>query len=158
LLAGFPAMEIVAWAAHKWIMHGPLWILHRSHHRERKGSFEANDGFGVFFSAISIFLIWKGVHGRPFRLGFGIGMTLYGFAYLWVHDLLTHGRFGRRKPPANAYLLNLMRAHRIHHSRDALDGTRNFGFLWPPKGRTRRGKAASPGGEARIPATSAGPG
>jgi beta-carotene 3-hydroxylase len=145
ILAGFPAMELAAWAAHKWIMHGPLWILHRSHHRDRKGALEANDGFGLFFAAISIFLIWKGVHGRPIRLGLGIGMALYGLAYLWVHDALTHGRFGRCKPPANVYLLRLMRAHRTHHSRDARDGTRNFGFLWLPESarRARQGRISS---------------
>lgn len=141
ILAGLPVMEWIAWAAHKWIMHGPLWILHRSHHRERRGAWEANDAFGLFFSGVSILFILRGVHGHPFQLGFGIGMALYGLAYLIVHDVLAHGRFGRRGMPKHAYLRRLVRAHRVHHSRDEADGTRNFGFLWAP-GKTKSGTPA----------------
>lgn len=134
MLIGFPAMEAIAWAMHKWIMHGPLWILHRSHHagREaRKGRWEANDAFGIFFSGVSIALIGAGVAGRPFRLGLGLGMALYGLAYLLAHDAAAHGRFGNIRIPRIRYLRRLVRDHRIHHSGDSLDGTRNFGFLWP---------------------------
>lgn len=143
ILIGFPAMEAIAWAMHKWIMHGPLWILHRSHHvarekedgkgRQGKGPWEANDAFGIAFSGVSIALIWAGVTGRPFRLGLGLGMALYGLAYLLVHDLAAHGRFGKRPMPRLPYLRRLIRDHRIHHSRDHLDGTRNFGFLVPSR-------------------------
>jgi beta-carotene 3-hydroxylase len=116
-------------------MHGPFWFLHRSHHRPRHGAFEANDLFGIFFASLSILLIRRGARARsfrPFQLGLGLGMALYGLGYLLIHDGLTHARFGRRALPACAYLRRLVRAHRIHHSRDALDGTRNFGFLWAP--------------------------
>lgn len=133
ILIGFPAMEAIAWASHKWIMHGPLWILHRSHHGLRRKGLEANDAFGLFFSAVSIHFIWRGVHGHPLQLGLGLGMTLYGLAYLIIHDGIAHGRFGARTLPRHAYLRRLVRAHRVHHSRDAADGTRNFGFLWAPR-------------------------
>lgn len=129
-LLAFITMEGVAWASHRWIMHGPMWFLHRSHHGDRKSRFEANDLFGVFFSVVSISWIWIGKDGNPFSLGLGLGMAAYGLGYLIIHDILTHGRFGRVALPKNSYLLRLVRAHRIHHSRDALDGTRNFGFLW----------------------------
>jgi beta-carotene 3-hydroxylase len=129
-LLAFIGMEFIAWASHRWIMHGPLWFLHRSHHRPGQARFEANDLFGVFFSAISIGLIGMGKDARPFLLGLGLGMAGYGLGYLVIHDFLTHGRFGRAVLPRHPYLLRLVRAHRIHHSRDALDGTRNFGFLW----------------------------
>ncbi len=133
-LFAFIAMEGVAWATHRWIMHGPMWFLHRSHHSYNNTRFEANDLFGVFFSIVSIGLIWIGKDGNPFPLGLGVGMAAYGLGYLIIHDIHTHGRFGRVVLPKNAYLLRLVRAHRIHHSRDGLDGTRNFGFLWA--GRT----------------------
>jgi beta-carotene 3-hydroxylase len=153
MLIGFPAMEAIAWAMHKWIMHGPLWILHRSHHhlgkdREARGQgkwhWEANDAFGIFFSAISIALIGSGAAGRPFRLGLGLGMALYGLAYVLVHDALAHGRFGGARMPRNAYLRRLVRDHRVHHSRDRLDGTRHFGFLLPaPRRKRAKGDGAS---------------
>lgn len=132
IMIAFVFMEWVAYASHRWIMHGPMWFLHRSHHRERAGPFEANDWFGVGFSFVSIAFIWVGKNDHPFIMGLGFGMALYGLCYLLMHDLLTHGRFGRVPIPRNSYLRKLVRAHRIHHSRDELDGTRNFGFLWPP--------------------------
>lgn len=132
LVLGFVVMEWVAYASHRWIMHGSMWFLHRSHHQKRTGLFEANDWFGVAFSLISIGLIWFGKNGHPFVMGLGFGLAVYGLGYLLMHDLLTHCRFGRVLIPRNAYLQRLVKAHRIHHSRDVQDGKRNFGFLWPP--------------------------
>ena len=38
LFAGALAgMELVAWVTHRYLMHGPLWFLHASHHRPREG-------------------------------------------------------------------------------------------------------------------------
>jgi beta-carotene 3-hydroxylase len=138
ILLGFVGMEAVAWAAHRWLMHGPLWFLHRSHHRPRRGAFEANDLFGLFFSALSILALGIGVRGHAFLLGLGLGMTLFGAGYLLVHDGMVHGRFGKKPPPKNAYLRRLVRAHRIHHGSGAAEGTRNFGFLWAPRDSVRR--------------------
>lgn len=129
---GFPGMEVAAWASHRWIMHGPLWILHRSHHLPRRGKWEANDAFGAFFSAWSITAIAYGISGHPFLLGSGIGMALYGAAYLLFHDMLAHGRFGRLPVPGNPYLRRLLRAHRLHHAHVAREGASHFGFLWAP--------------------------
>ena len=36
-LATVAAMEGVAYVAHRWVMHGPGWFLHESHHRPRHG-------------------------------------------------------------------------------------------------------------------------
>lgn len=36
-------MEGVAYAAHRWVMHGPGWFLHKSHHEPSTGMFELND-------------------------------------------------------------------------------------------------------------------
>ena len=56
------AMEGVAYAAHRWVMHGPGWFLHASHHRERPGKFEANDWYAAIFAVPSIVLLWGGVY------------------------------------------------------------------------------------------------
>ena len=46
VLAAFVTMETVAWLAHKYIMHGILWNLHKDHHKkEGEGFIEHNDFF-----------------------------------------------------------------------------------------------------------------
>jgi beta-carotene 3-hydroxylase len=131
---GLIGMEAVAWACHRWIMHGPLWILHASHHRPYRAGFEANDWFGAFFALPSIALIAVGLRAGPAFLGLGLGMTAYGLLYVLFHDALIHGRFGRLRAPRTAYLTRLIRAHRLHHAHLGRDGARHFGFLWAPKG------------------------
>ena len=133
--AGLAGMEAVAWACHRWIMHGPLWFLHASHHRPHPGSrFQANDWFGVFFALPSIAFIALGIRGKPALLGLGLGMTAYGLLYVLFHDGLVHGRFGRLPAPHHTYLARLVRAHRLHHACLVRDGARHFGFLWASKG------------------------
>ena len=42
----FVIMEGVAWLAHRYLMHGWLWIWHEDHHKprhEKHGFFEKND-------------------------------------------------------------------------------------------------------------------
>ena len=34
LIATFVVTEFTAWFNHKYIMHGPLWILHKDHHKK----------------------------------------------------------------------------------------------------------------------------
>jgi len=48
LIGTFLIMEGITWAAHKWVMHGFLWYLHRDHHQVEPGFFEKNDAFFVF--------------------------------------------------------------------------------------------------------------
>ena len=41
-------MEFVAWSAHKYLMHGWLWVWHADHHmphHHKHGFFEKNDLF-----------------------------------------------------------------------------------------------------------------
>lgn len=146
------AMEAVAWASHKYLMHGPLWVLHRSHHEPGPSSagsaggpggargWQANDWFGVFFSLPSLALIAWGATGRPFAAAVGAGMTAYGAAYLIFHDAWAHGRFGPVRRPRAAWLDRLVAVHRAHHARSVRDGCSHFGFLWAP----RRAREASP--------------
>ena len=56
------AMEAVAYGAHRWVMHGPGWFLHESHHRHREGLFELNDLYALIFAIPSILLLLGGVH------------------------------------------------------------------------------------------------
>ena len=39
MLATFAVMEGVSYVAHRFVYHGFLWILHKSHHTPRKGFF-----------------------------------------------------------------------------------------------------------------------
>ncbi len=45
-LATLAGMEVFAWWAHKYVMHGWGWGWHKSHHEPRSGWFEKNDLYG----------------------------------------------------------------------------------------------------------------
>jgi beta-carotene 3-hydroxylase len=131
-LSVFFVMEGVAWALHKYAMHGFLWCLHKSHHEPRKGAFELNDVFGLFFAAISISLIaWSAQLGGPlWALFVGLGVTAYGAVYFLAHDVLVHNRGGWRIGAGKGYLARLYQAHRLHHAVDGKDGCVSFGFVF----------------------------
>ena len=126
------AMEGVAWAMHRYIMHGPLWCLHRSHHGPRTRLFELNDTFGLFFSSLSIILIYFGLRGYPALLGVGIGMVVYGAIYFLLHDVLVHRRVRLPIVPKSGYLRRVYQAHHIHHACHERDGAVSFGFAFVP--------------------------
>ncbi len=126
------AMEGVAYLMHRFLMHGPLWFLHESHHVRDKGRFELNDLFGVFFAIPSIILIWFGTHGQPHLLPVGLGMTAYGAIYFGFHDVIVHRRIPHRLKFGNAYLQRIVKAHRIHHATRSKDGAVSFGFVYAP--------------------------
>jgi len=130
LVASFVAMEAVAYLMHRHVMHGPLWVLHESHHRPRSGRFERNDLFGVFFALPSIALIYAGTHGHPLLLPVGLGMTAYGAAYFGFHDVVVHRRVRNSYVPKSAYLKRIVRAHLIHHRTLTRAGATSFGFLY----------------------------
>ena len=125
-------MEYVAWVVHKYLMHGPLWFLHKSHHRPRSGWFELNDTFGLFFSAVSIALIYFGLRGHPVMLGIGLGMVGYGVIYFLVHDVLVHRRVRHVFVPRSGYLRRIYQAHRMHHALETKHGAVSFGFVYAP--------------------------
>lgn len=134
-LGALVGMEGIAYVTHKYLMHGPLWVLHRSHHRPRESAiFEANDLFGFFFATPSIVLIYFGTHGHPALLALGLGMTAYGFCYFMFHDVIVHRRVSVPYRPASAYMQRLVKAHLVHHRTTVKDGALSFGFLWAPKG------------------------
>lgn len=134
LVAAFVAMEGVAYLLHRFVMYGPLWVLHESHHRPRSGRFERNDLFGVIFALPSMALIYAGTHGSPLLLPLGLGMTAYGLAYWGFHDVLVHRRVRHGYAPKSAYLKRIVRAHMIHHRTHTKDGASSFGFLYSRTG------------------------
>lgn len=148
-LATVAVMEGVAYAAHRWIMHGPGWFLHKSHHSPRTGRFEANDLYAVIFALPSITLIFGGVNlgwGSE-AIWIGAGIAAYGAIYFGVHDVIVHRRVGHRYLPKSAYMKRIIQAHRLHHVTETREGSLSFGFLWAPKPEqlkaelVRRGRA-----------------
>jgi beta-carotene 3-hydroxylase len=132
-LATFLGMEGVAYLMHRYLMHGPLWLLHESHHRPRQSAwFELNDLFGILFALPSIVLIYLGTHGQAPLLAVGLGMTAYGAAYFGFHDVLVHRRVRHSWVPKSAYLRRLIRAHLVHHRTLTKEGAVSFGFLYAP--------------------------
>jgi beta-carotene 3-hydroxylase len=134
LVAVFLTMEGVAWVMHKYVMHGLLWSLHKSHHEPRKGFWELNDLFGLFFAAISItFMAWSAQLGGPWwALFVGLGIMAYGVVYFLAHDVLVHNRVALRLNPKKGYLRRLYQAHRLHHAVDGKEGCVSFGFVFAP--------------------------
>jgi beta-carotene 3-hydroxylase len=131
-LGTFALMEGVAWAMHKYVMHGFLWCLHKSHHEPRTGRFELNDLFGVFFAVVSMVLIYIGVWHQLDYLFVGLGVTAYGAVYFLAHDILVHRRLAIRINPRKGYLRRLYQAHRMHHAVEGKQGCVSFGFVIPP--------------------------
>lgn len=135
LLATVAVMEGVAYGAHRWIMHGPGWFLHKSHHRPRTGFWEANDLYFVIFAAPSITLLVGGTYAgwHPATIWIGAGIAAYGAIYLGFHDIIVHRRVPSRYLPKSRYMKRIISAHRLHHAVETKDGTVSFGFLVAPK-------------------------
>lgn len=132
-LSAFFFMEFMAWFSHKYIMHGFLWVLHESHHLPRKGAFEKNDWFAVFFSLPSIALILWGAQTWDWKIYLGFGIFAYGVAYFLFHDVLVHRRVRHSIRPKSPYLLRIIRAHQSHHKHKEKNPGESFGFLWAPE-------------------------
>ena len=131
----FILMEGVAWAMHKYVMHGLFWNLHQDHHvRQNHNSFfELNDTFFIFFSilAITSFALWS-FKGWTFFLGIGIGISIYGAVYFIIHDLFIHQRIKIWRNTKNPYLRAIRRAHKMHHKHLGKEDGECFGMLWVP--------------------------
>ncbi|XP_040987957.1 beta-carotene hydroxylase 2, chloroplastic-like [Juglans microcarpa x Juglans regia] len=113
-------MEFWARWAHRALWHASLWNMHESHHRARDGTFELNDVFAITNAVPAIALLFYGssqkglIPGLCF--GAGLGITVFGMAYMFVHDGLVHRRFPVG-PIANVpYLRRVAAAHHLHHS------------------------------------------
>lgn len=134
LLATFLLMEGITWTVHKYVMHGFLWRLHRDHHdHSTEGHLEKNDYFFVIFAIPAIALIYIGsTQGFNHLFYIGLGITLYGFAYFFVHDIFIHQRVSFLRNTTNPYLMAIRRAHKQHHKHTGKEEGECFGFLWVP--------------------------
>lgn len=134
LIGSFVAMEFVAWFAHKYIMHGLLWVLHKDHHKkESKGFFEHNDFFFLIFAIPGIICLFFGMQaGYNFLFWIGLGITLYGTCYFLVHDIFIHQRFKWLRKTDNIYFRAIRRAHKVHHKHIGKEHGECFGMLWVP--------------------------
>ncbi|REJ82968.1 MAG: beta-carotene hydroxylase [Bacteroidetes bacterium] len=130
----FVFMECVAWFAHKYVMHGFGWFLHRDHHtRDNTGFFEKNDSFFLVFAVPAIaFFITGTFTDHTFMLYIALGITLYGMAYFLVHDIFIHQRFKIFRNTDNWYLKGIRRAHKMHHKHLDKEDGECFGMLWVP--------------------------
>ncbi|EAZ25424.1 hypothetical protein OsJ_09238 [Oryza sativa Japonica Group] len=127
-------MEFWARWAHRALWHASLWHMHESHHRPRDGPFELNDVFAITNAVPAMSLLAYGFFTRGLVpglcFGAGLGITLFGMAYMFVHDGLVHRRFPVG-PIANVpYFRRVAAAHQIHHM-DKFEGVPYGLFLGP---------------------------
>ena len=135
-------MEGVSYLSHRLLMHGPGMGWHRSHHLPTAGGFEKNDLYPLTASSLAVVLFALGTWGPRLRelLLVGIGLTIYGVSYLFVHEVYIH----RRVPASRAWgwrvgvLDRLRDAHRVHH----LYGGEPYGMLLPYVPKELRVRAA----------------
>lgn len=127
-------MEGFAYVMHRWVMHGPGWVLHASHHRPRTGRWELNDLYFVIFAMPSILMLLGGVQWGwgDWATAVGAGIAAYGAIYLGFHDIIVHQRLPYRHVPRSAYMKRIMQAHRLHHVVETREGNVSFGFLVAP--------------------------
>jgi beta-carotene 3-hydroxylase len=135
VLGTVAAMEFVAWASHRYVMHGFGWAWHRDHHEPHDGLLEKNDRYALVGAALSIGLF---ALGSPLIMGeaawwpgtwLGLGVLVYGIIYTLIHDGLVHQRWFRWVP-RRGYARRLVQAHRLHHASLGREGGVSFGFLW----------------------------
>ena len=151
------AMEGFAYVMHRWVMHGPGWIWHASHHRPRTGRFEANDLYGVVFALPSILLLYGGVNlgWGGWAIGMGAGIAGYGAIYFGFHDVIVHRRIAHRYVARSRYMKRIVQAHLLHHAVATKAGAVSFGFLWAPPAAALAEELARRGKEGvRAPAGS----
>jgi len=151
-------MEGFAYAAHRWVMHGPGWFLHRSHHRPRSGNWEWNDLYAVIFAVPSFLLIFGSLQlgWWPGFAWIGAGVAAYGAIYFGFHDVIVHERIPTRFLPRSRYMKRIVQAHRLHHVVETREGNVSFGFLVAPdpaglKAELKRRHRAENGGGVRAP-------
>jgi beta-carotene 3-hydroxylase len=130
---GFSAMEVAGWAIHKYLMHGPLWMVHKTHHQPSHSFFELNDLFSLGFGTIAVWLIFAGIADFDYRFWLGVGITCYGALYFILHDVWVHRRVKWFGKPQNFLIRGIYNAHQAHHRSKKKDGAVSFGLFLVPK-------------------------
>ena len=133
------ALAMEPWAAllHGRFWHRSLWPIHKSHHRpqdpEGGRALELNDALSLLHAPVAVGLILYGCAGpvgpwREVAFGTGLGMSLFGVAYVLVHDGLVHGRLPMAGLLRFAYFRRVRSAHLRHH----LKSGPPFGLFFGP--------------------------
>ena len=129
-VATFFFMEFVAWATHKYLMHGFLWFLHQDHHVVNKDhKLQKNDFFFLIFAIPSMLLMYIGFDGFKISFFVGIGIALYGMAYFLVHEVIIHQRLPFFRKTNNRYIRAIRLAHKVHHKQLGKHNATSFGML-----------------------------
>lgn len=129
----FLMMEFVAWATHKYVMHGLGWYFHKDHHQHEPGFFEKNDVFFLIFAVPSwLFIMFGMMAGNDWRVFVGLGIALYGTAYFLVHEVFIHQRLPWFKRTDNVYFRAIRKAHKVHHKHLNKEDGECFGMLIVP--------------------------
>jgi len=129
----FVLMEPLTYVAHRWVMHGVGRRFHRSHHRRWPSKapddpfLEGNDVFPAVFAGATVVALAIGfnVGGMGALVPICVGVTAYGAAYAFVHDVYVHQRLPLRFESAT--LDRLAAAHDLHHR----FGGEPYGMLLP---------------------------
>lgn len=121
-IAAFLAIDFVYYVGHR-TCHAlrPLWGLHAVHHQSREMNL-ASGLRGPWLSALQIapFLLPLAVLGLPPEVMFG------AYAIQTVYKLVIHTEVFDSLGPLDAIFVSPA-AHRVHHARDAVLGSKNFG-------------------------------
>lgn len=142
VIAAYSFMEFVAWSNHKYVMHGFLWKWHKDHHVNDKKKlaldslpfhgFEKNDLFFLIYALPAILLMIIGFYYNFSSFIFiGIGITLYGFTYFLIHDVIIHQRIriSFLRQDHNFLTKAIINAHLAHHRPKSASDFKNFGLL-----------------------------
>jgi len=141
VVGAFLGMEVLVYLSHRFVMHGPGMPIHKSHHqRRRQPGWERNDLYPLMGSALAMagFGLGLNVRGMEVLLPMAIGLSIYGAAYFFVHDIYIHRRLAWFDVELSV-CERLKAAHRIHH----LWGGEPYGMLFPvvPAGLRERAAA-----------------
>lgn len=134
-ISTFLFMEFMAWFTHKFVMHGFMWHFHKDHHyKDHESWFERNDVFFLIYATPGSLLMITGIaSGFDFKFFVGLGITLYGFAYFFIHDIFIHQRFKIFRNTHHPYFLAIRKAHKAHHKVVGKNDGTCFGMLLVPK-------------------------
>ena len=118
------AMEYYARYVHEHWWHGDaLWFIHRTHHEPRASLLEANDIFGALNAAVVMPVLMQAYfapasYAAALRLGASLGVSIFGCAYIVVHDGVHHERFWSGPLRSVEWLQRVSEAHKSHHKKD----------------------------------------
>ena len=134
MLLSFIGMEFMAWATHKFLMHGTMWYFHEDHHDLKEHIIERNDVFFLIYAIPSWLCIMLGMMANNYvPVWIGYGIALYGFTYFMIHDVYIHRRFKWLRDIDHPYFMAIRKAHKIHHKHTGKEDGECFGMLIVPK-------------------------